>query len=157
MTKWIDYTGISVSAIVYHPEKWVLYGLRTEQCRDEWNKRDNRWGGLEFGETIQQGIIRELEEEFGRTFDPQQIHKLWYREQLREHNGVATHRIAFYHCIILRGTEELKNMEPHKHSELRYFPLDQLPQVEECHSMIYPTLKEFQSQIEQLTGKSLAI
>lgn len=101
MIKWTDYIGVTVSAIVYHPEKWLLLWHRTDKCRDEWWTRDNWWGGLEFGETIREGIQRELVEEFGREFSNDQIYNLGYREQFRQHEGHKTHRIAFYHLIIL--------------------------------------------------------
>ena len=86
MIKWTDFTGIAVSSLIYHEEKGFLFWHRTDQCRDERRKRDNRGGGLKFWETIANGMKRELEEEFGRTFRDEQIHILWYREQFREHN-----------------------------------------------------------------------
>lgn len=68
MIKWIDYIGIAVAATIYHPQKWILFGMRTHQCRDEPDVRDNRWGWLKFNETIIDGIKRELKEETGRDF-----------------------------------------------------------------------------------------
>ena len=118
MIKWTDFIGISVSSLVYHPEKWILLGYRTDQCRDERWKWDNRGGWLKFSETIVQGMQRELTEEFGRDFHDEQIHRLGYREQFREHDGKMTHWIAFYHLTLLSGDEQLQNMEPHKHGEL---------------------------------------
>lgn len=102
-----------------------------------------------------QGMQRKLKEEFGRDFRDEQIHRLGYREQFREHEGKMTHRIAFYHLTLLSGEEKIQNMEPDKHSELRYFLLDSLPVEDKCHSMLYPTLTEFKEKIEQLTGKKI--
>lgn len=157
MIKWIDFTGISVSTLVYHPEKWFLFWHRTDQCRDERRKRDNRGWGLKFWETISDGMKRELEEEFWRTFKDNQIHTLWYREQFREHEGKQSHRIAFYHLTILDGSEIITNMEPHKHDELKYFPIHDLPTKEESHSMLYPTLTEYKEKIEKLIGKKIVL
>ena len=157
MIKWIDFTGISVSTLVYHPEQWFLFWHRTDQCRDERRKRDNRGGGLKFWEEISDGMKRELEEEFWRTFKDNQIYTLWYREQFREHNGKQSHRIAFYHITILDGTETITNMEPHKHDELKYFPIDKLPTQAESHSMLYPKLIEFKGKIEELIWKKVVL
>ena len=157
MIKWTDFTGITVSSLIYHTEKGFLFWHRTDQCRDERRKRDNRGGGLKFWEKITDGMKRELEEEFGRTFRDDQIHRIWYREQFREHEGKQTHRIGFYHITILDGTETITNMEPHKHDELKYFPINYLPTKEESHSMLYPTLTEFKEKIEILIGKKIML
>lgn len=157
MTKGIDFTGIAVAATIYHPDKGILFGMRTEQCRDEPNVRDNRGGGLKFGEKITDGMKRELKEETWRDFQDNQIHFLWHREQLREHEGKKTHWIGFYHLTILRGDEVITNMEPHKHDELRYFQIDTLPIQQESHSMLYPTLIEFKEKIEKLIDKTITI
>ena len=157
MIKGIDFTGIAVAATIYHPEKWILFGMRTEQCRDEPHVRDNRGGGLKFWEAIADGIKRELKEETWRDFQDNQIHFLWHREQLREHEGKKTHWIGFYHITILDGTETITNMEPHKHDELRFFPLDALPSPTESHSMLYPTITELKDKIEELIGKKIVL
>lgn len=48
-------------------------------------------------------------------------------------------------------------MEPHKHDEMKYFPLEQLPLREEAHSVFYPTLREFQEKIERLIQEKVII
>lgn len=157
MTKWIDFTGISVSAVVYHPWKWILLWYRTDKCRDERWKRDNWWWGLKFNETIKDGTKRELKEEFDSNFSDDQLIYLGHREQFRMHEGVSTHRVAFYHLAIIREDQELKNMEPHKHSELKYFPLNQLPSPQESHSMLYGILTDFKEKIEEITGEQISL
>ena len=157
MLKWIDFTWIAVAAFLYHPEKWFLFGMRTENCRDEPHVWENRWGGVDFGETIQEAMIRELEEESGRLFDPTQIHSLGYREQVREHGGQQTHRIVFYHLIILTGDEDIRNMEQDKRAGMEFFPADALPSREDCLTILYPTLSDFRESIEQLIGTKLSL
>ncbi len=48
-------------------------------------------------------------------------------------------------------------MEPHKHDELRYFPIGQLPPKEESHSMLYPALYDFKDKIESITGEKVIL
>lgn len=157
MTKGIDFTGISVSALVYHPGKWLLCNYRTDQCRDERWKWDNRWGGLKFHETIAHGIRRELQEEFDIDFSDDQITYLWHREQFRTHEDKPTHWIWFYHFVILNDNQKIKNMEPHKHSELKFFSLQNLPPIDDTHSMFYGVLYDFKEQIEHITQEEIIL
>lgn len=157
MIKWIDYTGISVSAVVYKPGQWILLGYRTDQCRDEHRRRDNRWWWLKFNETIKDGIKRELKEEFDSEFADDQLIYLGHREQFRTHEGQTTHWIGFYHLAIIQEDQQITNMEPHKHSELKYFPLSALPHPEESHSMLYGILSDFKEQIETITGEKIVL
>ncbi len=157
MLKWIDFTWIAVAAFLYHPEKWFLFGMRTENCRDEPHVWENRWGWLKFGETIQWAMMRELTEESGRTFDTTQIHSLGYREQVREHEGQKTHRIVFYHLIILTGDEDIRNMEVDKRAGMQFFPADALPPREQCLTILYPTLSDFRERIEELIETRLSL
>ncbi len=155
MIKWIDYIAVAVVALVYHPDKWLLLGMRTKNCRDEPDVRDNRWGGLKFGEMIIDGMKRELKEELWRDFQTEQLHSLGYREQFRDSDDTKSHWLAFYHLLVLRGDEIWINAEPDKRSEIRFFPVDALPPRDEVISMFYSTLEDFSSQIETITKKKV--
>src|SRR3989344_4695963 len=102
----IDYTGITVSFLCHDGEGNFLLHKRSQHTRDEHGKWD--WGGgkLEFGETIQEGLAREIKEEYGcnivsvdEAFPP----TVW--------NGVAagrkSHWIVLTH-IIRVNREEVK-------------------------------------------------
>ena len=101
--------------------------------------------------------MRELTEESGWTFDPVQIHSLGYREQMRSHEGQQTHRIVFYHLIILTGDEDIRNMEADKRAGMSFFPADALPPREQCLTILYPTLSDFRESIETLIGTILVL
>ena len=157
MTKWIDYIGVAAAAIIYKPSAWILFVHRTQACRDERDKRDLIGGGVDFGDTLLTTIKKEIKEEVDLTITDDQINYLWHREQFRDHNNQMTHRIWFYYFVILEEDQEATVIETHKFDDIRYFPLDALPSETECHSMNYPTFREFKNQIESLTWKSLAI
>ncbi len=157
MIKWVDFTGITINAVIYHPTRWLLLTHRNKECRDEPNTRGNMWWGLKFWETLADGIRRELQEEMWWEFEDRQIIPLWYREQFRKHDGQKTHRIAFTHLIILKWNEILQNMEPEKCDGIDYFALDDLPPKAQTHSMFYPTLKDFKREIERLIGKEIIL
>lgn len=157
MIKWIDYIGIAVVAIIYQLDKWILLWMRTENCRDEPHVRDNRGGGLRFGEMIIDGMKRELKEELWRDFQTEQLHSLGYREQFRDSFDAKSHWLAFYHLLILKGDEIWTNAEPDKRSEIQFFPLDSLPSREDAISMFYPTLIDFKEKIEYLIRKKVNI
>lgn len=131
--------------------------MRTDQCRDEPHVRDNRGGGLKFWEAIADGMKRELQEETGRDFEDNQIHFLWHREQLREHEGKKTHWICFYHLVIMHGDETITNNEPEKRWDITYFALNNLPPQSEVHSMVYLALQQFKDKIEELIGGKIIL
>lgn len=78
-------------------------------------------GHLEERESLVEGLIRETREEIGITVEPQDAvfgHVM--------HNVADGSRIAFFFAVSKWKGEPI-NMEPEKCSELRWFPLDQLP------------------------------
>jgi 8-oxo-dGTP diphosphatase len=98
----------------------VLFGRRQNTGFE-----DGAWhvpaGHLEAGESVIQALIREAKEEVGVTLSPEHIEFAHIM-----HSASSGGRAAFF--FIVRqwdGTPE--NREPHKCGELRWFPLDALP------------------------------
>ena len=78
-------------------------------------------GHLEAGESVVQALIREAKEEIGITIAPEFIE---FSHVM--HNSSGDGRIAFFFTVRQwDGTPE--NREPEKCSELRWFPLNDLP------------------------------
>lgn len=138
MQKGVDYTGITVSFYCHDGEGNYLFHKRSEKCRDEHGKWDCGGGGLKFNERLQDGVKREVQEEFGTT--PQKIEFLGYSEGFREHEGKPTHWISFRYRVLVNRNEVINN-EPEKHSELKWCTLDNVPSP--LHSQIPASLEEY--------------
>lgn len=97
---------------------------RSQYCRDEQGTWDCGAGSMEFGETFEETIAREVMEEYGAT--PLSIQYITTRNVLRQHGGRKTHWIKNLHWVLVDPTE-VKNGESEKIDEIGWFSLDQLP------------------------------
>lgn len=64
MEKGVDYIGQAVVTLCHDGKGRYLFGLRTDKCRDEhfrWDPMGS--GGIEFGDTIEETIHKEIKEE----------------------------------------------------------------------------------------------
>jgi len=78
-------------------------------------------GHLEGGESVVEALIREAKEEIGVTIVPQHVEFVHVM-----HNSSSGGRVAFFFKV-QRWESTPDNREPDKCSELRWFPLDSLP------------------------------
>lgn len=124
MKKGVDYTGITVVFACHDGEGNFLFSKRGAACRDEHGTWDPGGGGLEFGDTIEQTLRKEIEEEY--CTDVLSFERLGYRDVHREYGGVKTHWIALDFKVLVDRTK-VKNGEPNKMDEIAWFTLDSLP------------------------------
>ncbi len=68
----------------------------------------------------------------------------------REHDGEKTHWVAVPFFIKV-NPDEVKNGEPHKIEELKWFPIDQLP--EPLHTGFAYTFNRYKEYFEKYIGK----
>lgn len=117
-----DYIGVGVGAMIFNDKNELLL------CKRGWAAKNERgcWecpgGSIEFGETMAQAIMREVQEELG--IDIQLQHQLHAVDHLIPSEGqhwVTTPFIA----TISRGKPTIK--EPQKCDEIAWFTLDGLP------------------------------
>ena len=124
MKKGVDYTGVTIVFACHDGEGNFLLSKRSTQCRDEHGTWDPGGGGLEFGDTVEGTLRKEIMEEYCTNvlaFEP-----LGYRDVHREHDGVKTHWIALDFRVLI-DRSKVQNGEPHKAEELGWFRLDNLP------------------------------
>lgn len=100
----------------------VLLALRegTGYCDGMWHLPS---GHLEAGESIEQGAIREAEEEIGVRIDPEDLR---FVHLMHHRNPGEEPRVGVF-FEVTRWWGEPTIREPHKCGKLGWFPLDMLP------------------------------
>lgn len=101
---------IAVSALIFQEEK-ILLALR----------RDIGWwnlpgGGMEIGETVEEAVYREVEEETGLKIEVEQLVGIYSKPQKQE-------IVLTFRCHVIGGTL----IETEESSECRYFAITALP------------------------------
>jgi 8-oxo-dGTP pyrophosphatase MutT (NUDIX family) len=138
MKSGVDYPGISVVFVCHDGQGNYLLHKRSEQCRDERGRWDTGGGGMEFGDTIETTLKKEVGEEYGT--EPLEWELLGYREVFRENNGVTTHWIAFDFRVLI-DREKAYLAEPHMADEIGWFRIGEFP--EHVHSQLPKTLEKY--------------
>jgi 8-oxo-dGTP diphosphatase len=142
MIKGVDYTGITVSFLCHDGEGNYVMHKRGINCRDEHGVWDFGGGGLKFGETLKDALIREVVEEYGTP--PLSVEYLGFDEIFREHESKPTHWIGFRYKVLLDRSKVI-NGEPQKHDEIGWFTLDTLPQP--LHSQLQSTIEKYRGRL----------
>ncbi len=137
----VDHIGVSASFVVHDGAGRVLLQKRGAKARDEQGRWDVGGGAIEFGESIDDAVKREIMEEL--CVEPVDIQFLTVYDAHREHNGDKTHWIAVMHAVEV-DPKKVKIGEPHKIDELGWFTSKSLP--EPLHSQFY---KSFDIALER--------
>lgn len=120
----IDHIGVNCIFFCHDGKGNVLFGKRSQKCRDEQGRWDAGAGAVEFGETFEDAVRREVREEYGA--DPLEIEYVNTRSVIREHNGRTTHWVANLHLVRV-DPAEVRNGDPEKIDEIGWFPVDAPP------------------------------
>ena len=120
----IDHIGASAVALVHDGEGNLLLQKRGPKARDEQGRWDFCGGAIEFGETIEETITRELLEELGIA--PLDLQFLTAYDAHREQNGQQTHWIVVVYAVKV-SPKEVRIAEPEKVSEIGWFTSHNLP------------------------------
>lgn len=128
--------NIGATVIVMNENNEVLLNLRSDT---------NTWGiiggGMELGESLEQTAARELYEETNLTAECFELLDLLSGENLyfKYPNGDETYTvIALYRAVNVSGELKINDGESCK---LRYFPLDELPELESRAEYVIKRIK----------------
>ena len=119
----IDYIGVGLGAIILNEKSEVLLMKRGPKCYNEIGSWALPGGKLDFGETLEQGIIREVLEELNIIIANTK-HLTSYDHILPEEKQHWVTNVFLAHNA--NGTPEI--MEHDKCSEIAWFDMHVLPQ-----------------------------
>lgn len=127
----VDHIGVGCIFFCHDGRGNVLFHRRSQSCRDEQGRWDSGGGCMEFGETFEETVRREIKEEYG--VEPITIERAGVKNVLREHDGRQTHWVMTL-FIALVDPSSVTIGEPEKMDEIGWFALDALPKP--LHSQI---------------------
>ena len=116
----IDYIGVGVGAAIFNSQGKLFITLRGKKAKNERGKWEIPGGSVEFGETFEQAIKREIKEEHAIEIE------------IIELLGICDHIIPdekqhwvspTYICKISKGTPRI--VEPLKCAEIGWFTLEE--------------------------------
>jgi 8-oxo-dGTP diphosphatase len=116
-----DYIGVGVGAVIVNDSGEILLLKRMKDPeKGYWSIPG---GTVEFGETIEETIIREVFEEIGVTIEI--ITLLGITNHIIPNEGVHWVAPAFLVKITHGGIPE--NKEPQSHEKMNWFPINKIP------------------------------
>ncbi len=115
-----DCIGIGVGALIQDSDGKILLALRGQQAKNERGKWEIPGGAVEFGETLEQALKREIKEEIDIEVElVELLHVCDHILPAENQHWVSPTFI----CRILSGTPII--MEPHKCDQLGWFSLEE--------------------------------
>ncbi len=119
-----DYIGVSASFIIHDGKGNILLHKRSVKTRDEHGTWDVGGGAIEFDETIEQAVYREVKEEL--TANPIEIEFLTVYDAFRQMNDIQTHWITIMYTVLV-DPDQIKIGEPDKIDAIGWFTSKNLP------------------------------
>lgn len=117
-----DFIGVGCGAIIINDKNEILLVKRSGSSRTEPGFWSRPGGEVEFSETVEEAVIREIKEE--TNINVEVLNFLEITQNINKEKG--KHWLALgYLARHISG--EPKNMEPEKHDKVKWFPLDSLP------------------------------
>lgn len=145
----IDYIGVTTPFYCNDGKGNFVMHQRGANCRDEQGRWDFGGGKVEFGETLEQAVLREVQEEYGVEGMIQE--QVPAHSVFRKENGVKSHWLAIPFFIQVDITK-VKNMEPEKAAKISIVRLDNLP--EPLHFGLKYSLKRYSIYFQKYNTSS---
>lgn len=142
LLKGIDFVGVSVVYFCHDSKGNFVMAKRSQNARDEHGNWDIGGGGLEFGDTVENTLKKEIKEEY--CADVLDFEFLGFRDVRRKHLEKPTHWIALDFKVFV-NPKQVKNGELHKFDEIKWFTLDGLPN--NLHSQLPFFLKKYKEKL----------
>ncbi|HWA52438.1 MAG TPA: NUDIX domain-containing protein [Patescibacteria group bacterium] len=137
-----DFIGNCVVFFCHDGKGNVVMSKRGQNARDEKGVWDIGGGGIEFGDTVENTLRQEIQQEYGT--DVLDYEFLGYRDVHRINNNKPTHWIALDFKVLI-DPSKVKNGEPHKFDDVKMFSVKDLPK--EIHSQFPLFLKLYKEKL----------
>lgn len=124
LRKGVDFIGVTCVFLCHDGQGNFLMHKRSEHCRDEVGRWDTGSGSMEFGETPEEAVKREIFEEY--CVKAKDIQFYGIRNALRQNGKQKTHWVAILYTALV-DPKKVKIGEPDKMDELGWFRVDRLP------------------------------
>jgi mutator protein MutT len=122
MQKGVDYIGVGVGAVILNGEGKVFLARRGREARNERHKWEFPGGSVEFGERLEEALVREVKEEY--DFEIAVDRLLDVVNHIIPHEGQHWVSPTFL-CRYESGFPSI--MEPHKCEEIGWFDFKDIP------------------------------
>ena len=142
--KGIDYIGVCVVFFCYDGKGNFIMAKRSVNARDENGRYDIGGGAVEFGQTIDETLRKEIKEEY--NVDVIDYDFLGFRDVHRDKDGVKTHWIGLDFKVLV-NPEGLRINEPHKFDDIAWFTMQTIPEESKVHSQFPHFLKKYAKQL----------
>lgn len=116
----IDVIGVGMGALIFNDEGKLLLTKRGHKAKNERGTWEIPGGALEFGETFEQGLKREIKEELDVEIEVVELLHLCDHIIPDEHQHWVS---PTYICRIVTGTPSI--LEPEKCEEIGWFTLEE--------------------------------
>jgi len=120
-----DYVGVTCVFFCHDGKRRLLMHKRSQNCRDEKGRWDCGSGSMEFGESFEACVCREMKEEYGIV--PKSIKLCGVANILRKNGKGRTHWVAVVFAAKVNPKQNIKTSEPHKIQEIKWFSTKRLP------------------------------
>lgn len=121
----MDFIGVGVGAVILDKKGKVFLARRGRAARNEAGKWDCPGGAMEFGDTMEDTIVREMKEEFG--FDIEVIEQMDAIDHLIPKEKQHWVAIA-YLCKVKKGKPKI--LEPDKCSKIGWFTISEMEKMQ---------------------------
>lgn len=144
--KGISFVGISTAFFCHDGRGSFYMGKRSQSARDEQGTWDTGGGGLKWGQTAEENIVREVKEEYGA--DALEVKFLGYDDIFRKlSDGTPTHWLALRFAVLV-DPKQVHIAEPEALVEGGWFTLKNLPKP--LHSQIMPFFKNYKKELSEI-------
>ncbi len=147
--KGTSFVGVTTCFQCYDGKGELFFAKRSQQARDEQGRWENGGGGLKWGVSAEENVLREIQEEYGAV--PKKIEFWGYRDVFRQlEDGTPIHWLALdFGALVDR--EQVKINEPDMFDDSGWFTLDNLPAP--LHSQLPLIFKKYSEHYARIVNK----
>lgn len=128
----VDFIGVTCVFVCHDAKGNLLLHRRSSRCRDEQGRWDTGGGSLEFGETFEEAVRREIREEY--CVIANNLKQICFFNVLRMNGKVRTHWVKVLFTAQV-DPKKVKIGELDKMDEIGWFPIENLPKPMHSETM----------------------